>query len=167
MDTRGRTLCLITTLVCFVNGTASWGQQTYNPTASDPKTGNTAGGTGALPSNRRQIFLALLMTLGLLLGERHVAQAASFTFTPINVPGASFTRANGITPSGQIVGSYVDSTGALHGFLYAGGVFTPIDVPGASFTQAFGITPSGQIVGDYLDSTGTPHGFLATPRRNN
>jgi len=35
MDTRGRTLCLITILVCFVNGTVSWGQ-TYNPTASDP-----------------------------------------------------------------------------------------------------------------------------------
>jgi hypothetical protein len=52
MDTRGRTLCLITTLVCVVNGTASWGQ-TYNPTASDPTTGNTAGGTGALPSNTR------------------------------------------------------------------------------------------------------------------
>jgi hypothetical protein len=50
MDTRGRTLCLITTLVCFVNGTASWGQQTYNPTASD-NSRNTAGGTGALPSN--------------------------------------------------------------------------------------------------------------------
>ncbi len=50
MDTRGRTLCLITILVCFVNGTVSWGQ-TYNPTASDPTTRNTAGGTGALPSN--------------------------------------------------------------------------------------------------------------------
>ena len=56
------------------------------------------------------------MTLGLLLGGRHVAQAASFTFTPIDVPGASSTRAQGITPSGQIVGSYTDSTGR-HGFL--------------------------------------------------
>ena len=46
MDIRGRTLCLITTLVCVVNGTASW-SQTYNPTASDPVSNNTAGGTGA------------------------------------------------------------------------------------------------------------------------
>ncbi len=45
MDMRGRTLCLITTLVCFVDGTASWGQQTYNPAASDPTTGNTAVAT--------------------------------------------------------------------------------------------------------------------------
>ena len=51
MDTWGRTLCLITTLVCLIDGTASWGQQTYNPTASDPVTRNTAGGTGALPRN--------------------------------------------------------------------------------------------------------------------
>jgi trimeric autotransporter adhesin len=50
MDTWRRTLCLITTLVCLVNGTASWGQQTYNPTASD-NSRNTAGGTGALLSN--------------------------------------------------------------------------------------------------------------------
>jgi len=61
----------------------------------------------------RHLCLALLMTLGLLLGGRHVAQAASFTFTPIDVPGASFTEAFGITPSGQIVGRYLDSTGGI------------------------------------------------------
>ena len=66
----------------------------------------------------RHLCLALLMTLGLLLGGRHVAQAAaSFTFAPIDVPGATFTNAYGINPSGQIVGYYQDSTGAPHGFL--------------------------------------------------
>ena len=89
----------------------------------------------------RHLCLALLMTLGFLLGGRPVAQAAaSFTFTPIDVPGASYTVAIGINPSGQIVGIYVDSTG-VHGFLYDRGVFTPIDVPGAFYTQAFGINP--------------------------
>ena len=113
----------------------------------------------------RHIFLALLMTLGLLLGGHHVAQAAaSFTFTPIDVPGASQTLAFGINPSGQIVGFYSDSTGQ-HGFLYDRGVFTPIDVPGASQTLALGITPSGQIVGYYFDSTGNTHGFLAIPKK--
>ena len=66
----------------------------------------------------RHLCLALLVTLGLLLGGRHVAQAASFTFTPIDVPGASDTRAVGINPSGQIVGYYRDSfAGAPRGFL--------------------------------------------------
>ena len=116
----------------------------------------------------RHLCLALLMTLGLLLGGRHVAQAAaSFTFTTIDVPDASDTFAHGINPSGQIVGYYIDGAG-FHGFLYDGGVFTPIDVPGASYTQANGITPSGQIVGLYVDSTGeyrSPSGFLATPTK--
>jgi probable HAF family extracellular repeat protein len=83
----------------------------------------------------RHLCFALLMTLGLLPGERHVAQAASYTFTPIDVPGAFGTNAFGINPSGQIVGRYDDSTG-VHGFLYAEGVFTPIDVPGAFFTSS-------------------------------
>ena len=111
----------------------------------------------------RHLFLALLVTLGLLLGGRHVAQAASFTFTPIDVPGAFFTEALGINPRGQIVGSYSDSTGE-HGFLYDRGVFTTIDPPGTSFTIARGINPSGQIVGSYFDST-EGHGFLATPKK--
>ena len=111
----------------------------------------------------RHLFLALLVTLGLLLGGRHVAQAASFTFTPIDVPGASGTAALGINPSGQIVGLYADSMGR-HGFLYDRGVFTPIDVPGASFPEAHGINSRGQIVGLYFDSTGE-HGFLATPKK--
>ena len=112
----------------------------------------------------RHLFLALLITLGFLLGGRHGAQAAaSFTFTTIDVPGASETLPIGINSRGQIVGTYRDSTG-VHGFLYDGGVFTPIDVPGASATLAFGITPSGQIVGFYSDSTGQ-HGFLATPKK--
>jgi probable HAF family extracellular repeat protein len=71
----------------------------------------------------RHLFLALLVTLGFLLGGRHVAQAASFTFTPIDVPGASFTVAHGINSRGQIVGGYFDSTG-VHSFLYDRGVFT-------------------------------------------
>ena len=114
----------------------------------------------------RHLCLALLMTLGLLLGGRHVAQAAaSFTFTTIDPPGAVVTAALGISPSGQIVGFYSDSTGE-HGFLYDRGVFTPIDVPGASDTRAVGINPSGQIVGYYRDSfAGAPRGFLATPKK--
>jgi uncharacterized membrane protein len=107
----------------------------------------------------RHLCLALLMTLGLLQGERHVAQAESFTFTPIDVPGASDTQPLGINPSGQIVGFYISPVLHLHGFLYDGGVFTTIDVPGAFLTEAYGINPSGQIVGFYGDSAGA-HGFL-------
>jgi hypothetical protein len=63
------------------------------------------------------------------------------SFTPIDVPGARATQANGINAGGQIVGLY-STPGALpelHGFLESGASFTSIDVPGAGATQAFGI----------------------------
>src|SRR5262245_26923394 len=111
----------------------------------------------------RHLFLALLMTLGFLLGGRDVAQAAAFTFTSLDVLGASVTAALGINPRGQIVGGYGDSTG-IHGFLYEAGVFTPINVPGFLDTRALGINPRGQIVGLYSDLVEV-HGFLATPKK--
>src|SRR3954464_12873531 len=76
------------------------------------------------------------------------ANAANFSFTQIDVPGAFATEAFGINDAGQIVGGFTDSTGD-HGFLDTGGSFTQIDVPGASLpfpgTQAFGINDAGQI----------------------
>src|SRR3954447_521751 len=66
------------------------------------------------------------------------ANAANFSFTQIDVPGAFFTGASGINDAGEIGGSFTDSTGN-HGFLNTGGSFTPIDVPGAIGTAASGI----------------------------
>jgi probable HAF family extracellular repeat protein len=85
-----------------------------------------------------------------------------YSFTSIDVPGASFTYAHGINDSGQIVGGFDDATGTAHGFLDTGGSFTTIDVPGATNTFANGINNSGQIVGSFTDGR-TNHGFLATP----
>ena len=82
-------------------------------------------------------------------------------FTTIDVPGASETFAYGINETGQIVGTFVDATGA-HGFLDTGGVFTTLNAPGANHTEAWGINKAGQIVGWFNDGTGT-HGYLATP----
>src|SRR4051812_4413319 len=76
------------------------------------------------------------------------ANAANFSFTQIDPPGAFSTGANGINDAGQIVGGFNDSTGT-HGFLYTGGSLTQIDVPGASFTTVFGINDAGQIVGQF------------------
>ena len=42
--------------------------------------------------------------------------ASAFTFTTIDVPGATATIAFGINNRGQIVGLYADVSGALHGF---------------------------------------------------
>ncbi|MBV8511219.1 MAG: hypothetical protein JO289_13765 [Xanthobacteraceae bacterium] len=82
-------------------------------------------------------------------------------FTTVDVPGANLTTSAGINDRGQIVGTYVDSTGESHGYLDTNGRFTTIDPPGATSAEASGINDRGQIVGFYSDSTGQ-HGFLDT-----
>lgn len=89
------------------------------------------------------------------------ALAVTYTFTTLDVPGATATRVWGINDAGQIVGDFSNATGT-HGFLDTGGVFTTLDVPGVtSFTRAAGINETGQIVGIFVNSSGN-HGFLDT-----
>jgi probable HAF family extracellular repeat protein len=112
----------------------------------------------------------LIVLLSLLFGVGSAVQAAADswhgfvdtagTFTKIDVPGAIFTRAYGISDAGKVVGYSLD--GGLHGFLYAAGSFTTIDVPSANYTLAYGINNPGQIVGQYEDSSRRGHGFLDT-----
>jgi probable HAF family extracellular repeat protein len=86
--------------------------------------------------------------------------AFAFTFTTIDVPGATLTNAIGINAHGQIVGAFTDAGGAFHSFLLDEGTFTTIDPPGATGgTEAGGINAHGQIVGEFSDASGQ-HGFL-------
>jgi probable HAF family extracellular repeat protein len=55
------------------------------------------------------------------------------------VPGSTYTRANGINASGQIVGDYSDAAGHGHGFLLDHGSYTTLDVPSSIFTEAHAI----------------------------
>src|SRR3990172_3427003 len=88
--------------------------------------------------------------------------ATAPSFTTIDVPGAIFSDAFGISAQGDIVGQFGDGTGQ-HGFLLRQGSFTTIDVPGATGTSAAGINPQGDIAGVFSDSGGS-HGFLRTYR---
>src|SRR3954453_18224602 len=81
-------------------------------------------------------MVAILVIAPIAAGSSAIA--AGFSFTQIDVPGATSTNSFGINNAGQIVGTFTNSTG-LHGFLDSGGIFTQIDVPGASRTEAFGI----------------------------
>src|SRR5689334_15365375 len=72
---------------------------------------------------------------------------AQGTYTQIDVPGAIQTQAYDIDTAGDIVGTYVDSSGSIHGFLLSAGIFTTLDVPGASYTGALGTNDVGQVVG--------------------
>ena len=81
-------------------------------------------------------------------------------FETIHKPGSSATRAFGINPQGDIVGSFTDGTGT-HGYVLREGVFTTIDYPGALTTEAWGINAGGDIIGRYTRA-GVPgvRGFL-------
>jgi len=98
------------------------------------------------------------------IGHGFVFSHGTFTSFDVPVTGATVTQANDINASGQIVGTYIDANGLLHGFLMGRGAFSTIDFPGAGQTSAWGINSAGQIVGNYsIVPGGVPHGFLAQP----
>jgi uncharacterized membrane protein len=113
---------------------------------------------------RTKSIPAVTMAGGGLWAATSSANAAAYTFTQIDVPGASRTDASGINSAVQIVGGFFNGTGG-HGFLDTGGSFTQIDVPFAdtAITEPSGINDAGQIVGSFFGilntSTGN-HGFL-------
>jgi probable HAF family extracellular repeat protein len=73
---------------------------------------------------------------------------AEGTFGELRVPGSSETRPAAVNNRGDIVGSYLDSQGRVHGFLYRDGAFFTIDAPGGVTTTATDINASGTIVGN-------------------
>jgi len=105
-----------------------------------------------------------------LLERAQSASEKTFAFTSIDVPGAVFTGGSGISPAGDIVGTYRDANARSHGYVLRNGEFTTIDFPDAvgtvvRGTDARGIGPGGEIVGSYT-VVGEPavnvHGFLLT-----
>jgi probable HAF family extracellular repeat protein len=86
----------------------------------------------------------------------------------INNKGATAVSTSpfGCNNEGEIVGSFTDAAGAVHGFIWSNGRFSQFDAPGSSQTAAFGVSGTfingindrGDIVGFYSDGTKV-HGF--------
>ncbi len=114
----------------------------------------------------KQRFLIAAVAMVLATAPRSSAQ--SFSFVAIDVPCsgcpngiARQTIAEGINPSGDIVGTFKDAANAQHGFLLSSGQFTQLDVPGAVVTIATGINPAGDIVGRFTAPVGSSPGCAA------
>src|SRR5690349_11717789 len=106
----------------------------------------------AYPFGATRGMAALFLVL--MVPVKGAAPSAS-TFTTVDFPGSTFSDVEGINAGGQMVGTYADAAGRLHGFLLDKGPFTTIDFPGATtFTEPIGINSRGQISGIY-DSGGT------------
>jgi RHS repeat-associated protein len=88
--------------------------------------------------------------------------ATSYSYIILDVPGASFTFANGINNIGQVVGNFETSSGTSGSFLYNAGIYTILpNAPGSTNIIARGINDAGQIAGTAFNPTGNV-GFLYT-----
>jgi hypothetical protein len=86
---------------------------------------------------------------------------ANGKFVDVNVPNALGTEPTGINDNGDVVGLYIDSAGAEHGFLKkSGGKFQTIDVPGETSAAAWAINNAGQITVYAVNSNGGFDAFL-------
>lgn len=80
-----------------------------------------------------------------------------FNFQSISDPLGTTTYAYGVSGN-EVVGSYADSMGGMHGYLYDGNAYTTIDVAGATKTYANALA-GNRVIGNYLDGSGLSHGF--------
>jgi len=128
----------------------------------------------------RIVSLAVAL-LALTCLSRAPAASAAITYTTIDHPLAGL---GGTTPYAidgtRVVGSYLDPTGGMHGFVYDGGNWTTLDHPAAARgTTAYGIsgnlicgtyvTPSAQTLGFLYDGTNwltLQHPPIALPNGN-
>ncbi len=84
------------------------------------------------------------------------------TYQSVSYPHAPANQiAECINDSGEIVGTYLDSSGFSHGYQRIGGKFSKIEVPfsGATGTFPVSVNNSDEVVGAWYDSDGNGHGF--------
>jgi hypothetical protein len=89
-------------------------------------------------------------------------------YNDFDLPGSTNTQPFGINNRDEIVGSYVDAKGQMHGFVLTDpttrATFKTIDDPsGVGSTVINGVNGSGQLVGFYQNSAKNTVGFLARP----
>ena len=65
---------------------------------------------------KRLLFLASTLTISFSLSMALVKEARAYSFTSLDVPGATAAIAYGINDAGSVVGSYYDATG-WYGFI--------------------------------------------------
>jgi hypothetical protein len=91
-------------------------------------------------------------------GQSFLLSDALYTTLPA-IPAAFYTAAAGINAAEQIVGSYRDAGGIIHGFLLSNGAYSTLDPPCSTMAEAWGINDLGHIDGQY-SLGGTIHGFV-------
>lgn len=111
-----------------------------------------------------RLILAIVLTLPSTL------LAQTFSYAPINVPGATQTVARGINNNGEIVGFYKTSACVdadvkvpncfTKAFKYVNGTYVKLMVPNSISTAIMGVNDLGDLVGFYTKADHTRHGFI-------
>jgi hypothetical protein len=106
----------------------------------------------------RQI-IGVASLLALLTGLAFAANT-SYKVEQINFTGSTGTFANALNNDNVVVGHYVDTSGAVHGFEFAGTKYTALNFPKANnYTSANSINDTNFVVGDFYGSDDFYHGF--------
>jgi hypothetical protein len=85
---------------------------------------------------------------------------AAGKFTAIAYPKSLGTEATGINDKGEVVGLYLDSAGAQHGFSKIGKKYKSIDVKNETSAVAYGVNNAGDIAVYATNSSGDFDAFL-------
>ena len=111
------------------------------------------------------VFVIIIVACSPMVPRTSAATPGGYDFTTLFDPLAlTSTLPRGISGN-TIVGSYGDSSGFAHGFIYNGSAFTTLDDPLAPRVQvgdgtfATGIS-GGTIIGYYYDNVRIAHGFI-------
>jgi hypothetical protein len=153
---------------------ANDGGAANNLSAPAATTVNIAGGNSAGIAYAWSTLSGTIAAQGISDGGQVVGYSGGYSgflyssgnYTALNDPqGPGNTFAQGINGSGEIVGDYYDSTGAVHGFTYIAGNYATFDNPSAVAAVGYGtvvrsINDSGEIAGYFSDSSHNWHGFL-------
>jgi probable HAF family extracellular repeat protein len=118
-------------------------------------------GTHTTPRTALNVTSRMMLTAVLsLLSVRMWADPAA-TVSQIDAPNATYTDAVGINNRGEIVGSFSDAQGRLHGYIRRD-TFITLDFPaeGVLGTVAKGINDRGEVAGFYVQSGSNIHGFV-------
>ena len=100
---------------------------------------------------------SLLLTILLAVS----AQAATYTFTTLQYPGAQGTYPVSINKTGTVAGYYFDSGFSGHGFTYSNGTYTSIEAGSACYsTFVTGINDAGVLAGYCFANKGGTLNFV-------
>jgi uncharacterized membrane protein len=172
IDVPGATNALINGL----NNIGMYSGQATNPSTSLSEAFLVAFGNVTFVTYLNQsTFGQNVNNLGIMIGNSFDSQGNASSFArlwsgalqPIAFPNAVSTSAVSINDLGEIVGSYKDTGGHTHGFL-----FDPLHqhyysfdlpLPGVVQTLPGGLNDFGVITGHYVTAAGAQHGFILEP----